>query len=113
MCAVVIAALVINLTCFMVAVLNLSSGEPRSSSNCGRSYRSSLDGMDSVIGHRMHRNQCRHYYQESKDAEVQMGGQKGDREGNVASQLVRSSETLDNLCEYWQFTVQHASPVSV
>lgn len=109
MCAVVIAAFVINLTCFMVVVLNLSSGEPYSSSNGQRSYRSSLEGMDSVIGHRMHSNQCRHYYQESKDAELQMGP-KGDRDGSVASQLVRSAETLDNLCEYWQFTVQHVSP---
>lgn len=88
MCAVVIAALVINLTCFMVAVLNLSSGEPHSSSNCGRSYRSSLDGMDSVIGHRMHRNQCRHYYQESKDAEVQMGAKRGAGRGTWLHSLL-------------------------
>lgn len=113
MCAVVIAAFVINLTCFVVAVLNLSSGEPHSSSNCQRSYRSSLGGTDSVIGHRMHSNQWRHYYQGSEDAEVQMGPKRGDRDGDVASQLVRSAETLDNLCEHWQVTVQHASTVSV
>lgn len=91
MCAVVIAALAINLTCFMVAVLNLSSGEPYSSSNCQHSYRSSLDGMDSVIGHRMHSNQCRHYYQESEDAEVQMGpkGEPGWERGFTACSVCR------------------------
>lgn len=95
MCAVVIAALVINLTCSVFAVLHLRSGELYSSSNCHCSYRSSLDGMDAVIGRGGGSNQCRHYYQDSKAPDTgSRRGQRGARMGSWLPQLVKSTHSV-------------------
>lgn len=85
MCAVVMAALVINLSCSLFAVLHLRSGGLYSSSNCHRSYRSSLDGMDAVIGRGGRSNQCCHYYQDSRAPD--RGSRRGQRGAGTGSSL--------------------------
>lgn len=113
MCAVVMAALVINLTCSLFAVLHLRSGELYSSSNCHRSYRSSLDGMDAVIGRGGRSNQCCHYYQDSRAPDRgSRRGQRGAGTGSSLRSLLRL-HTASDLGEYRQLAVQHAAAVSV
>lgn len=80
----------INLTCCTSAALHLRSGELYSSSNCHRSYRSSLDAVDTVIGRGGLGNQWRHYY---RDRRADRGSRRGQRGAGMGSRpkLVKSA----------------------
>lgn len=94
MCALVMAALVINLTRSIFVALHLRSGGLCGSGNCPRSHRSSLDGMDAIIGRS---RQCRHYYQDFRAPRwrVQTGpkGSRGPGGGIVVPPLVKSTRS--------------------
>lgn len=122
MCAAVIAALSICLTCTSscCAAPHLSSGALYSCSNCHRSDFSSLDAMEAVIGHPRHSDQCHRYYRDFRHPgprqQAQLrpkGNWKGGGEVKLHS-LLWPYRGWATACRgvYRQHAVQHASALS-